>query len=1450
MLRFLCNKTSVLGHCQIFGCILMLSLFLSVANSYDTYAYSATMTINGSVSTTVNPTENVNTTITTDEIGITTNCRAGYNLTISGPSDRNLYLNGNSSINASGSYFSPVDGTSTLANQTNAWGYSLTESTDSGIFTPLPSGSTTIKNTSQTASETDINDTVPIYYGVSTSKVIAPGLYKMSDDNTIVYQLTMDGSCDGVDVTYDDNGADAGDMAITYPNIKEGDTISLVPSNYSRVGYGFAGWSADQNAGTKLIDDDNTNNPIVYGPQEKVTISAEFLSLDTNNDGIINLYAVWIPSQGSLQRWIGCSELDTTAYDSTTGALDLTKNNITALTDQRDNNTYAVARLADGNCWMIENFRLSNNNSDNTTGVLSQGYGGQFAGLANSESSWWTNSTDPNSLYSTNGENNTINIGESNAGVRFPRYSNTDTTEYTASAPTSGNANIYSYGNHYTWHAAIADTTHRISGDITATSICPRGWHVPLGEGRNKMLSFGYLDQQINFNSEYESKEAALRWRQYPNNMVFSSINYKGTSGVYWTATAGGGIFTDSAFEFSISTNGVNAAINQANHKSYAYSVRCVTTGSPSYTIKYNPNGGSGTMPDQSVAANTTTNLSPNSFSPPTKGSSYQNADGTTIPAVANNRVWVFWGWNTKADGTGDWYKNNESIINIGGNTDTFTFYAQWKQATLEDLTAGEQINNEKIIDHNTMQDMTAEVCYNSTAHSIDTNSPANTPYNASTNPGGYHTTTLLDYRGKITTGDNPEAPDQYTVAKLADDNCWMTSDLKLGSTERAITVTSADTDTVNDFTIPIVETSATKTQWGTSNSADGLDVAHAYKYNNTKTVYNWYTATAGTTYTELNASNSICPSNWSLFTKSQAEALVSAIGEAPNSANISAITDPPISLSNGYYNSTTQTAYANKVYWTANGWQNSSSVNFGYYFGIGSNTIRTTYGYQKMMGLGVRCIANLGKVTINYNGNGTNEYPVTGSVSPQTNVSIDSATISHNGFYRTGWGFKEWNTAADGSGVSIPAGTPIISLDLAPSDTITLYAQWVPRYTIQYDGNGSNNDGGGMGSTDANTGVKTVAHINVAEGSTFDLFAPNFKRTGYGFVGWSLDPDAWNHLTDNDTTNDAKIWGPNEVFTAPAYNGNSIVTLYAVWAPASENNGSPVYLQNWTGCSAMTATSYDSSTGKLTVSKDSITVLTDQRDGNVYTVAKLADDNCWMIENLRLNNTPELSTTNTNISTANSTLPITNEYNNTTSNYLSATSNSWCQDTSLSCISQSRLNTTNTTTNIVPSLTQSVTYANAHVNFDNTIYSYGNYYNWYSATAGYGTYSKDDSAPTDGDLCPAGWKLPYGSNGTSGSSVGNTKGGFYYLANQMGGTSSNQVNSNKFRMFPNNFIYSGYWDSNSAGNRGGFGGYWSSSAFSNDDAHALFLRSASVSPGFNYDYKYYGFAVRCVAGT
>lgn len=357
---------------------------------------------------------------------------------------------------------------------------------------------------------------------------------------------------------------------------------------------------------------------------------------------------------------------------------------------------------------------------------------------------------------------------------------------------------------------------------------------------------------------------------------------------------------------------------------------------------------------------------------------------------------------------------------------------------------------------------------------------------------------------------------------------------------------------------------------------------------------------------------------------------------------------------------------------------------------------------------------------------------------------------------------FLGWSTEKDATAPTYSSARHIASgLKMSAGDNITLYAVWQKGIEITYNGNGAD----GMINMD-NVEQHGYAIDLATANLRVDLLAPNFTKDAYGCIGWSTDSNAWDDLADADTTNDPTIYGPNQTITidenliAEAGENRKLV-LNAVWAPAeTDNNGNPVSLQDWQGCSTLTPTVYDSTTNTLSVGKNTITALTDSRDGNIYTVAHLADGNCWMTENLRLDSKSELSSANTH----NPSLPITNDYaEQTTSNKLSASSSNWCTDNyDLACYDQSKLNTDNIVLAVnTPVFSQDFT-SSIHKNFDANIYSYGNYYNWYSATSGNGTYWKH-SGNADGDICPAGWQLPIGSSD-------NVIGSFYYLNQRMGG--------------------------------------------------------------------------------
>ncbi|MBO7718275.1 hypothetical protein J6S37_02155 [Candidatus Saccharibacteria bacterium] len=315
----------------------------------------------------------------------------------------------------------------------------------------------------------------------------------------------------------------------------------LLASNYSRAGYGFAGWSDTYDYATNP-------NAHFYGASEMVFIeNGQYSGVNSG----LSLYAVWIESDGYLQDWNGCSSLTPVSYDSLNENLIVSLSNVTALTDRRDNDTYAVARLADGNCWMIENLRLDSTASQNTDGLLAQGYGtssvyGNFSGLATAESSNFGSIT-ANSLYYVYNQSGTasVDIGSiDDPASRFPRYSNLN-TQNRALNPNDNACNddmttgcMYSYGNYYTWPAVIASTIYYDSptavdangktSETANTSICPSGWRLPYGRNiGNGALSggFAYLDIAMGGNGDpTETGEMTWNWRKFPNNYVDSGM--------------------------------------------------------------------------------------------------------------------------------------------------------------------------------------------------------------------------------------------------------------------------------------------------------------------------------------------------------------------------------------------------------------------------------------------------------------------------------------------------------------------------------------------------------------------------------------------------------------------------------------------------------------------------------------------------------------------------------------------------------------------------------------------------------------------------------------------------------------------------------------------------------------------------------------------------------------
>src|SRR6218665_1062221 len=144
--------------------------------------------------------------------------------------------------------------------------------------------------------------------------------------------------------------------------------------------------------------------------------------------------------------------------------------------------------------------------------------------------------------------------------------------------------------------------------------------------------------------------------------------------------------------------------------------------------------------------------------------------------------------------------------------------------------------------------------------------------------------------------------------------------------------------------------------------------------------------------------------------------------------------------------------------------------------------------------------------ITYNING-GTGETPV-----PQ-NYQYGGKPIALNtgiGLTKTGSAFGGWATTADGN-------TPVNNLR-TPTESLTLYAIWLPAYVVSYNLNG----GTGI-PPPQQTYVQGREAISLSDGT-------GLTKTGFIFAGWAIAADSHTPI--------GSLYAPTED-----------VTLYAIWS-------------------------------------------------------------------------------------------------------------------------------------------------------------------------------------------------------------------------------------------------------------------------------------------------------------
>ena len=264
---------------------------------------------------------------------------------------------------------------------------------------------------------------------------------------------------------------------------------------------------------------------------------------------------------------------------------------------------------------------------------------------------------------------------------------------------------------------------------------------------------------------------------------------------------------------------------------------------------------------------------------------------------------------------------------------------------------------------------------------------------------------------------------------------------------------------------------------------------------------------------------------------------------------------------------------------------------------------------------------------------------------------------------------------------------------------------------------------------------------------------------------------------------------------------------------------------------------------------------LTDTRDGKLYWVAKLADNQCWMTQNLDLDLstktalTPDDSDVSANWTPAMSTqtVLVSGDFDRDTDGdngvrsfdpgmYANNNPTAWTDCNNYwsggSCSNWTNVSNMSPMTEIRDESTNIV---DANNNTYDAHYLAGNYYQFNAATAGTGASVTNQYDDASSSICPKGWRLP------SSGDINDTN-DFYALTTGNSVTTGSTLSKAPYYFIPAGYVYSG-----SLISAGDYGYYWSSTADSSYVAYFLLFLSSDVIPFGSYP-RDGGFSVRCLA--
>ena len=575
------SRISTITKTATLSVLMALAGLLLIGNSGEVHAVTSTLTLtidSATVRANIAPTNDQGTfkKATASTLTASTDNATGYTLTIAAPptagTDYDKLVNTTDNTAKINSISSPTteEQYKALSNTSynNTWGYlpskycsdgtssTCTTNTD---FLPAPTIAGDVLDQTTTANTTA--NTYTIGMGTRIDSTTKTGKYQGSFivklvANAIPYTITyIDDSVSNMPI----------DVDTTTPDT----SVNISSTAPTRNGYTFIGWCTV--APTINADGTDTCSGTQYNAGATITIN----QTGTNND--YTLHAMWSENYSIANVTYMQDFASMTADKSSKVILSMVSEQSYTLKDNRDETPYQIAKLKDGNVWMVENLNLAGDSAlsaDNT----------------DVDATYINSFTTSNNLTK---DGNTIKLPASaTTGFGQDNYSFVYNSGNTTNCGISGqDTPCYSY---YSWDAATLGSGRAITTENTDApySICPKGWRLPtsgssssnewkrgdfykLATAYGANLESAYIDSSSATGSNFYNNAGPgtipgfLLAGRYLGGSFLSGESY------YWSSTSS----SDTNSARSLNFNSSRVYSGSLPYRSNGLSVRCLFSG-------------------------------------------------------------------------------------------------------------------------------------------------------------------------------------------------------------------------------------------------------------------------------------------------------------------------------------------------------------------------------------------------------------------------------------------------------------------------------------------------------------------------------------------------------------------------------------------------------------------------------------------------------------------------------------------------------------------------------------------------------------------------------------------------------------------------------------------------------------------------------------------------------